>query len=154
MRCSERLLTPLELKNRAAGREDWRGIPPFYDRYLSHLSDVGRIDYGSLLVAAVSVLESPEGVSLASQYRYVLVDEFQDTSPAQARIAELVATPYGNLTVTGDPYQSIYSFRGAELRNVKQFETEHKECQTYCARTVTSRSRADHDSCPSRRQHG
>ena len=50
-----------------------------------------------------------------------MVDEYQDTSPAQAEMARLLAAPHGNLTVAGDPYQSIYSFRGAELRNIAAF---------------------------------
>ncbi len=125
MRCSERLLSPADLLQRSKTRSDWRGLPPLYERYLQHLDELNRIDYGTLLVAAVSILESPDGQSLAGQYRYVLVDEFQDTSPAQAKLAELLAAPHQNLTVTGDPYQSIYSFRGAELRNIKEFEEAH-----------------------------
>ncbi|MEX1037991.1 MAG: ATP-dependent DNA helicase [Acidimicrobiia bacterium] len=122
MRCSERLLTPEDLEQRAAERADWRGIPGFYRRYLDHLDDSGRVDYGTLLVKAVHALESGVAGSVSSHYTHVLVDEFQDTSPAQALLAELLSRHTGNLTVTGDPYQSIYSFRGAELRNIVDFE--------------------------------
>jgi len=125
MRCSERLLSSADLEERASERRDWRGIPAFYDRYRTQLDQTGRVDYGTLLVKAVDTLESGEAKSVTGQYRYVLVDEFQDTSPAQARLGELLSAHTGNLTVTGDPYQSIYSFRGAELRNISDFEESH-----------------------------
>ncbi|MGF1618416.1 MAG: ATP-dependent helicase [Acidimicrobiia bacterium] len=129
MRCSERLLTPDDLDQRAAERADWRGIPGFYRRYLDHLDAGGRVDYGTLLVGAVGILAAGEAPTVAEHYTYVLVDEYQDTSPAQAKLAELLSAHTGNLTVTGDPYQSIYSFRGAELRNVADFETAHEDAK-------------------------
>lgn len=125
MRCSERLLNPDDLVARADERTDWRGLPGLYRRYLEHLRRVERTDYGVLLASAVELLDSEQGRELAGRYRYVLVDEYQDTSPAQAAIANLLSYPNGNLTVTGDPYQSIYSFRGAELRNVADFTAQH-----------------------------
>lgn len=119
LRCSERLLTPAELAELARERSDWRGLSGLYGRYLDRLETLRRTDYGVLLTKAVAVLETePE---IAEAFEYVLVDEYQDTSPAQARMAELLAASHGNLTVTGDPYQSIFSFRGAELRNIASF---------------------------------
>ncbi|MDH3462773.1 MAG: ATP-dependent helicase, partial [Acidimicrobiia bacterium] len=125
MRCSERLLSPAAMADRARARQDWRGIPGFYTRYLEEMIDRGRIDYGTLLVEGVAALASERGQELARGYRYVLVDEYQDTSPAQARMAQLLAEPQNNLTVAGDPYQSIYSFRGAELRNIDDFQRKN-----------------------------
>jgi superfamily I DNA/RNA helicase/RecB family exonuclease len=125
MRCSERLLSPDDLDQRAAARADWKGIPGLFRRYRRRLEETGRTDYATLLVSAVSLLSGAEGQELAGQYRYVVVDEYQDTSPVQAEIGRLLALPHGNLTVAGDPYQSIYSFRGAELRNVAAFGEDH-----------------------------
>jgi superfamily I DNA/RNA helicase len=136
MRCSERLLTPDDLEERAARRADWRGLPGLYRRYLARLHDSGRTDYGVLLTQAVTLLETEAGRNLVSRYSHVLVDEYQDTSPAQARLADLLAEPSGNLTVAGDPYQSIYSFRGAELRNVADFSRRHPDAK----RLILSRS--------------
>lgn len=136
MRCSERLLAPSDLDERARERADWKGLPALYERYLEHLGDHDRTDYGVLLATAVALLRTKEGEELATNYRYVLVDEYQDTSPAQAEMAKLLAQPHGNLTVTGDPYQSIYSFRGAELRNVADFQEAHPDA----TRVVLSRS--------------
>jgi len=121
LRCSERLLTPDDLAERARERADWKGLPDLYRRYLHRLETQGRTDYGVLLTRAVDLLHSEEGRRLASGFRYVLVDEYQDTSPAQAEMAELAAAEHGNLTVAGDPYQSIFSFRGAEVRNIASF---------------------------------
>ena len=124
LRCSERLLSPDDLEDRARDRADWRGLPGLYRRYLDRLQGIGRTDYGVLLAHAVDLLGTPEGAELAAGYQYVIVDEYQDTSPAQAEMAELLAEPQGNLTVAGDPYQSIFSFRGAEVRNIATF-SEH-----------------------------
>lgn len=127
MRCSERMLGPADLAGRATERADWRGLPGLFERYLSRLGELGRIDYGSLLVSAAHLLDSEPGRELTSGYRYVLVDEYQDTSPVQAEMARLLAAHHQNLTAAGDPYQSIYSFRGAELRNVADFSTTYPE---------------------------
>lgn len=129
MRCSERLLSPDDLEQRAAVRADWRGIPGLFRRYRQALETARRTDYGTMLVSAVGLLETPEGQELAAAYRYVVVDEYQDTSPVQAEMARLLALPGGNLTVAGDPYQSIYSFRGAELRNIARFSADHPEAR-------------------------
>ncbi|HEX6947005.1 MAG TPA: ATP-dependent DNA helicase [Acidimicrobiia bacterium] len=118
MRCSERLLGPDDLEEMARERSDWRGLPGFYRRYLQRLRAAGRTDYGVLLADVVDLLSNGH----ETPYRYVLVDEYQDTTPAQAEMARLLAAPGGNLTVAGDPYQSIYSFRGAELSNIAEFE--------------------------------
>ncbi len=127
IRCSERLLSPDDLDERATVRPDWRGIPGLFRRYRAELEARARTDYGTMLVSAVSLLGSERGQELAGKYRYVLVDEYQDTSPAQAELARLLALPSGNLAVAGDPYQSIYSFRGAELRNIARFGDDHPE---------------------------
>jgi superfamily I DNA/RNA helicase len=121
LRCSERLLTPDELAERAAERDDWRGLPGLYSRYLQRLQQIERTDYGVLLANAVALLGGTEGADIAAEFQYVVVDEYQDTSPAQAEMAELLARSHGNLTVAGDPYQSIFSFRGAEVRNIAAF---------------------------------
>jgi superfamily I DNA/RNA helicase/RecB family exonuclease len=122
LRCRERLLSSDDIRRRAAEREQWRALPDFMDRYDGELAARERIDYGALLAKAVTILEQTEiAEAVANQHRFVLVDEYQDTTPAQARLLELATLPHRNLTVTGDPYQSIYSFRGAELANVSQF---------------------------------
>ncbi|HSL26550.1 MAG TPA: ATP-dependent DNA helicase [Acidimicrobiia bacterium] len=135
LRCRERLLDAGDIENMAAGRPQWRALPAFLRRYDAELSSRGRIDYGALLAAAVFALERPEiQAAVAAEYRYLLIDEYQDTSAAQARLLELLSQPHRNITVTGDPYQSIYSFRGAELTNVAEFPDRFRDLQGRPAR--------------------
>jgi superfamily I DNA/RNA helicase/RecB family exonuclease len=134
-RASERLVGPDEIA--AMGRADWRALPAFLGRYREALLERGRIDYGSLQAEAVRLLEDPTIRSeLAATFRYVLVDEYQDTTVAQARIVEKVSEPHRNVTVAGDPYQSIYSFRGAELSNVAGFPDRFRDSNGARARRI------------------
>ena len=116
LRASEQMLGPDDIA--AFGRDDWRGLAEFVDRYRSALVVAGRIDYGMLLAEATAILES-HGAILP--VRYVLVDEYQDTTLAQARLLAAIAGAAGNVTAAADPYQSIYSFRGAAVQNVARF---------------------------------
>jgi superfamily I DNA/RNA helicase/RecB family exonuclease len=137
MRCRERLLGPAEIEALAADRTQWRALPAFMVRYDRELVSRHRIDYGLLLAAAVTALEQPViREAVGAQYRYVLVDEYQDTSAAQARILELLTEPHRNITVTGDPYQSIYSFRGADLANVADFPERFRDLEGRPARRL------------------
>lgn len=122
LRSRERRLSSEDIRAMVPTHPDWKGLPDFIDRYHRELRSRSRIDYGTLLDTAITVLED-ERVSkaIATQYRYLLVDEYQDTSPAQAALLEAFHRATPNLTVTGDPYQSIYSFRGASIRNIETF---------------------------------
>jgi superfamily I DNA/RNA helicase len=121
LRCRERLIDPDRLEALAVDRPDWRALPGFFRRYEGRLVAEHRIDYGGLLAAAVEALEGTvEGLEPAP-WHYVLVDEYQDTSHAQVRLLELLVAGHRNLTAAADPYQSVYSFRGADLRSVAEF---------------------------------
>jgi DNA helicase-2/ATP-dependent DNA helicase PcrA len=104
-----------------------------YVRYDQSLRAASALDFDDLLNEAVRLLQqSPEALEkYAGRYRYVLVDEFQDTSPAQYLLARLLASVHGNITVVGDPDQSIYSWRAADVRNVGYFERDFPDCTTY-----------------------
>lgn len=117
LRCHEHLLTPRDVE--AFHRDQWRGIPAFYDRYLLAQVAAGRTDYGRILADAVHVVDSDTEIS--ASYKLVVADEYQDTSPAQARLLLSLAANTQNLLVAADPYQSIYSFRGTDLNNVFDF---------------------------------
>ncbi|MDH3250811.1 MAG: ATP-dependent helicase, partial [Acidimicrobiia bacterium] len=122
LRARERRLGSADIRAMVPHHPDWMGLPDFIDRYHRELPVRSRIDYGTLLDTAITVLADERvSTSIAAQYRYVLVDEYQDTSPAQAALLEAFARATPNLTVTGDPYQSIYSFRGASIRNIETF---------------------------------
>ena len=122
LRVREMMLDPAELRRRSAERDDWRALPRFVERYDEVIEGLNRIDYGTLLSRAVEVLEDRTSLEeVRAQYRYVLVDEYQDTTPAQATLLRAVTERSGNLTAAADPYQSIYAFRGAVLSNVTEF---------------------------------
>jgi superfamily I DNA/RNA helicase/RecB family exonuclease len=137
LRCQEHLIDPEQLAERAEERADWRGLPGFLKRYRAALIERGRIDYGTLQSTAVTLLEHTETQQrIAGQFHHVLVDEYQDTTPAQARLLQQLYRPHRNLTVAGDPYQSIYSFRGAELGNVAAFPADFPDSEGRPARRL------------------
>ncbi len=118
---------------------EWAGISGFINRYHAALEAADRIDYGKLLNDAVRVLEAVP--SITGDYRHVFADEYQDTSPIQARLLFALASQHRTLTVAADPYQSIYSFRGTDLHNVLDFPaTVAKALGTECDRLVLTTS--------------
>jgi DNA helicase-2/ATP-dependent DNA helicase PcrA len=108
-----------------------------YPKYLNDLTKIQEIsaeftaykkaknimDYDDLLVNCRDLLKNNSGIrkKISMNYRYVLVDEYQDTNRIQAHMAFLAASEHGNLTVVGDDAQSIYSFRGADYKNIIEF---------------------------------
>lgn len=137
LRCQERLLDPKALAELAKNRSDWRALPGFFRRYADHLRSIGRIDYATLVLDAIATLSDPQVAEAVSmQHRFILVDEYQDTSPAQARLLEALTQRHHNLTVTGDPYQSVYSFRGADLRNMAEFSSRFRDSNGLPARRM------------------
>lgn len=122
LRTREQVMSVTEVRRLESERDDWKGIGDFLSDYDRYLRSAGRVDYGTLLASAVEVLEgADEPGSVTRQLSHVLVDEYQDTTPAQARLLEALVPAGGNLTAAADPYQSIYSFRGADVRNVAEF---------------------------------
>ncbi|PLX32949.1 MAG: ATP-dependent helicase [Ignavibacteria bacterium] len=91
--------------------------------YVAYKRQNNVMDYDDLLVNLVTLLEKHEGIrrKLGDQYRYVMVDEYQDTNKLQARIVRQLAEGHNNVMVVGDDSQSIYSFRGAHFRNIMDF---------------------------------
>ncbi len=111
---------------RAAALEEARNqleIATAYARYQGLLAGSGLVDFGDQLHLALRLLREHPAVRerLRRRYRYVLVDEFQDTNRAQLELLALLAGERGNLTVVGDDDQAIYAFRGAAVRNILEF---------------------------------
>ncbi len=121
LRTREELLTGEQLTDLASSRDDWRGLPRFIARYDATLRDTQRTDYGTLLAEAVWALEAGGEAGAPFDLDHVLVDEYQDTTHAQARLLRAAGIGGASLTAAADPYQSIYSFRGAALENVARF---------------------------------
>ena len=98
-----------------------------YQTYQMILSEHDSLDFGDLILYALKLLrERPCVLKLVRErFRYILVDEFQDTNHAQYELVKLIAMPENNLTVVGDDDQSIYKFRGASLENILRFEEDY-----------------------------
>ncbi|GAA4818428.1 ATP-dependent DNA helicase [Streptomyces ziwulingensis] len=117
-------LTPDALADfaRRIGRPDWRAAATFLAEYLDVLDLQGVLDYAELVHRAVLLAQRP-GVAerLAAQYDAVYVDEYQDTDPAQVRLLHALAGGGRTLVALGDPDQSIYAFRGADVGGILDF---------------------------------
>ena len=105
-----------------AGRPDWRAAAVFLAEYLDVLDLQGVLDYAELVHRAVLLAERDEVARvLATQYEAVFVDEYQDTDPAQVRLLHALAGGGRTLVAFGDPDQSIYAFRGADINGILDF---------------------------------
>jgi DNA helicase-2/ATP-dependent DNA helicase PcrA len=113
-----------------------RELANAYGRYTALMGEHGSIDFGDQVSMALRLLrESPAArVAVQARYRYILVDEFQDTNRAQSELVAILAERHRNVTVVGDDDQSIYRFRGAAISNILEFRGR---CQG--ARTVVLR---------------
>jgi DNA helicase-2/ATP-dependent DNA helicase PcrA len=102
-----------------------------YPEYQKRLRESAAVDFDDLLVHMVSILKHHADVraSLDRRFRYVLVDEYQDTNLAQYAIVRALSADHPNLCVTGDPDQSIYGWRGANLGNILEFERDYPGCK-------------------------
>jgi superfamily I DNA/RNA helicase/RecB family exonuclease len=107
---------------RRIGRPDWRAAAAFLAEYLDVLDLQGVLDYAELVHRAVLLARRPEAARrLAAQYDAVYVDEYQDTDPAQVRLLHALAGGGRTLVAFGDPDQSIYAFRGADMNGILDF---------------------------------
>ncbi|MFE1024259.1 ATP-dependent helicase [Streptomyces sp. NPDC058818] len=109
---------------RRIGRPDWRAAAVFLAEYLDVLDLQGVLDYAELVHRAVLLARRPEvAAQLAARYDAVYVDEYQDTDPAQVRLLQALAGGGRTLVAFGDPDQSIYAFRGADVNGILDFPT-------------------------------
>ena len=121
-----------QAKNRMEGPETLRGgwnireeqIARIYERYLQALKDANALDFDDLLLKTVELFETSQQVRefYARKFKYVMVDEYQDTNRPQYMLIRRLAEVHRNIAVVGDPDQSIYKWRGADLRNILDFE--------------------------------
>ncbi len=104
-------------------------IAKIYSAYQKVLRDNNALDFDDIIMLTVKLLQENEDVKekYAGQFCYILVDEYQDTNNAQYALISLLASTYRNLCVVGDDDQSIYKFRGANIRNILDFEQEFKD---------------------------
>ena len=143
LRAREQGLGPGRLREFAErlDRDDWRAAARFFGEYLDVGDARGVLDYAELVHRAVLLAESPEVRGhLRSAYRVVFVDEYQDTDPAQVRLLEALAGDGRELVVVGDPDQSIYAFRGADLHGILDFPDRFRTLEGESARIAVLRT--------------
>ncbi len=98
-----------------------------YPLYEKSLKDAGGLDFDDLILKTVQMLEHSEQVrdKWQRQFAYIMIDEYQDTNAAQYKLVKLLTNKNNNIAVVGDDWQSIYSWRGADFRNILNFERDH-----------------------------
>jgi ATP-dependent DNA helicase UvrD/PcrA len=124
------LVSPADYRARLSSFYE-QTVADVYDLYQRRLATSNALDFDDLLMLTVEVLERfPEARERWQKaFRYVLVDEYQDTNHAQYRLLQLLAGKHGNVCAVGDPDQSIYAFRGADIRNILEFEKDFQGVQ-------------------------
>jgi DNA helicase-2/ATP-dependent DNA helicase PcrA len=124
------LVSPSEFRDRVASFYD-QTVAEVYELYQRRLYAANAMDFDDMLMLTVDLLERfPEAREKWSDaFRYILVDEYQDTNHAQYRLLQLLAGEHKNVCVVGDPDQSIYAFRGADIRNILEFEHDFPDAQ-------------------------
>jgi DNA helicase-2/ATP-dependent DNA helicase PcrA len=119
------LVSPAEYRARVSSFYD-QTVAEVYELYQKRLHASNAVDFDDMLMLTVEILERfPEARKRWQKaFRYVLVDEYQDTNHAQYRLLQLLAEEHQNVCAVGDPDQSIYAFRGADIRNILEFERD------------------------------
>jgi len=123
-----KLESPADMKSSGWNLRDAQ-IARVYETYLRVLREAGALDFDDLLLKTVELVETKEHVreAYARKFKYILVDEYQDTNRPQYILIRRLADHHRNLCVVGDPDQSIYKWRGADLKNILDFEADFPE---------------------------
>ncbi|HIW73886.1 MAG TPA: UvrD-helicase domain-containing protein [Firmicutes bacterium] len=129
-RAKDRLLTPEEFRTAAGADARLRLIAEAYALYQDRLKEADAMDFDDLLSKTVALFRQCPDVleKYQNRFRYLMVDEYQDTNHAQYQFISMLAAGSGNLCVVGDDDQSIYKFRGATIENILNFEHQFPGC--------------------------
>ncbi len=125
------LVSPLDYELSSMGDFQKRRIAGVYKEYQATLKKNNALDFDDLIMLTVELLKSNPEIrgTYQERFRYIMVDEYQDTNTAQFELIRLLADKYRNLCVVGDDDQSIYKFRGANIRNILDFEKVYPEAK-------------------------
>jgi DNA helicase-2/ATP-dependent DNA helicase PcrA len=106
-------------------------VAELYQSYQTRLQKTNAVDFDDLILLTVRLLQEDQTVlaQLQDRFKYILVDEYQDTNHAQYMLVKLLSQKNRNLAVVGDDDQSIYGWRGADLKNILNFERDYPECK-------------------------
>lgn len=125
------LITPEEYRLQAEGDFGRKKIASVYEEYEKQMRANNALDFDDLLLKAVQLFQTqPEVLDYYQErFRYIMIDEYQDTNTVQFQLVSLLAAKYRNLCVVGDDDQSIYKFRGANIRNILNFEQVFEDAE-------------------------
>lgn len=129
-RAKDFLLTPKGYEE-TVGDSFQEAVRKIYERYEAKLAEANACDFGDLIAKTVFLFDSKPNVleTWQDRFRHILIDEYQDTNHAQYRLIRHLASRYRNITVVGDPDQSIYAWRGADIRNILDFEKDYPDAR-------------------------
>lgn len=122
------LVSPQEYSKRASSPLE-RIAADIYPKYQKELHNAGALDFDDLIAKTVAMLKEHQEVRARwqQQFRYVMIDEYQDTNAAQYQLVKMLVGDHNNIAVVGDDWQSIYSWRGADFRNILRFEKDYPD---------------------------
>ena len=128
----DKLISPAEFKESAGSDFRKQTVAELYRIYQKRLSEADAMDFDDMIVKTVDLLQNNSDVLeyYTNKFKYVMVDEYQDTNYAQYVLVSLLASGNNNLCVVGDDDQSIYRFRGATIENILNFEDEYRNART------------------------
>ena len=133
-RAKDDLDTPKDMSDDCQAKGDFYGktVSAIYELYQKKLKTYNAFDFGDLIMQTVLNLQEHPEILLKYQdkFQYILVDEYQDTNHAQYVLTKMLAEKYKNICVVGDDDQSIYSWRGADITNILDFEKDYPGCKT------------------------
>jgi len=124
------LLSPEEVTAKAE-LPDYKKVARIYEAYQANIVENNLVDFDDLLMLTYQILASDDTLraETSNRYRYIMVDEYQDTNELQYKLLELLASEHGNLCVVGDDDQSIYGWRGANIRNILDFHKQFPDAK-------------------------
>ncbi|WP_373031077.1 ATP-dependent helicase [Sulfurovum sp.] len=125
------LLSP-ELVLEKAELPDYKQIANIYVKYQANIEENNLVDFDDLLMLTHKILSENDALrkETSQRYQYIMVDEYQDTNELQFQLLELLSSEHNNLCVVGDDDQSIYGWRGANIRNILEFANNFETCKT------------------------
>lgn len=125
------ILSP-ELVLEKAELSDYKKIANIYVKYQADIEENNLVDFDDLLMLTYKILKENDDLrkETSNRYRYIMVDEYQDTNELQFQLLQLLASEHNNLCVVGDDDQSIYGWRGANIRNILEFSSNFDRCKT------------------------
>ncbi len=120
------LLEPEEIKQKAE-IDEYKKVAKIYETYQNNLLENNLVDFDDLLALPYKILSNNEELRIqtSQKYQYIMVDEYQDTNELQFRLLELLASEHQNICVVGDDDQSIYGWRGANIKNILDFNKHY-----------------------------